>query len=68
MADYSCLESANLECSYYNPWRAYGNSKLAIVLFAKEYNARHKDKGVIAVSLHPGSILTNLHQNLDIEV
>eukprot|EP01041_Mallomonas_annulata_P000405 gene405-737_t len=42
----------------YDPWRRYGESKLANILFAKELNARCAADGspVIAMSVHPGVI------------
>lgn len=44
----------------YSPWRAYGQSKLANVLFANELARQLKDDGVSVNSLHPGVIATNL--------
>ena len=46
----------------YTPWGAYGQSKLANILFAKGLNDRLKDEGsdIVSVSLHPGVIKTNL--------
>jgi NAD(P)-dependent dehydrogenase (short-subunit alcohol dehydrogenase family) len=41
----------------YDPWLAYGQSKTANVLFAVELDARGKDQGIRAFSLHPGGIL-----------
>jgi hypothetical protein len=42
----------------YEPWRAYGISKLANVLHAFELNRRGGGPGrVAAVSLHPGAVL-----------
>jgi retinol dehydrogenase-12 len=43
----------------YDPWRAYGWSKLANVLHAEEVNRRMAAEGapVVAVSLHPGNIM-----------
>jgi NAD(P)-dependent dehydrogenase (short-subunit alcohol dehydrogenase family) len=46
----------------YSPWRAYGQSKLADLLFAKEL-ARRSDTlgwGVLSAGAHPGSTHTNL--------
>ena len=43
----------------YSPWGAYGNSKLANILFAKALAKRLPDS-VTAVSLHPGVIRTPL--------
>ena len=47
----------------YSPWRAYGQSKLANVLFANEL-ARRLPAGSTANSLHPGVIKTNLGRNM----
>ena len=47
----------------YSGWQAYGQSKLANVLFANEL-ARRLDPGVIVNSLHPGLIRTNLGRNM----
>lgn len=44
----------------YSPWRSYGTSKLANILFAAELNRRLQSAGVTAVSLHPGAIATDL--------
>jgi retinol dehydrogenase-12 len=43
----------------YDPWRAYGWSKLANVLHVEEVNRRMAGEGalVVAVSLHPGNIM-----------
>lgn len=49
----------------YGAWRAYGQSKLANVLFAKGLSDELKEAGsnIKAVSLHPGVIGTNLWRN-----
>ncbi len=47
----------------YSGWRAYGQSKLANVLFANELN-RHLPTGSTANSLHPGIIATNLGRHM----
>ena len=46
----------------YNPWRAYGQSKLANLLFMRELDDRCGDAGVpiISVAAHPGGSDTNL--------
>jgi NAD(P)-dependent dehydrogenase (short-subunit alcohol dehydrogenase family) len=49
---------------YYRKWDAYGQSKLAIVLFARELAKRLEGTGVTANSLHPGAIQTELQRNL----
>jgi NAD(P)-dependent dehydrogenase (short-subunit alcohol dehydrogenase family) len=46
----------------YSPWRAYGQSKLADLLFAKELARRSDANGwkVLSAGAHPGSTHTNL--------
>ncbi|XP_022720464.1 short-chain dehydrogenase TIC 32, chloroplastic-like [Durio zibethinus] len=48
--------------SGYHSWFAYGQSKLANILHAKELASRLKEEGmeITANSLHPGAIMTNL--------
>lgn len=41
-------------------WRAYGDSKLALVLFTYELARRLEGTGVTANAVHPGGIATNL--------
>ncbi len=41
-------------------WGAYGQSKTANILHALEFNRRHAAEGIIALSLHPGVIETEL--------
>lgn len=49
----------------YGPWRAYGQSKLANLLFAKELAKRLAGTGKTANALHPGTIMTtNLSRNM----
>lgn len=48
----------------YSAWRAYGQSKLANVLFAKEL-ARRLPAGCTANALHPGIIATNLGRHME---
>ncbi|CAI0417266.1 unnamed protein product [Linum tenue] len=49
----------------YNCYRAYGQSKVANILHAKELARRLKEEGanITANSLHPGEIATNLGRN-----
>lgn len=49
----------------YNKWRAYGQAKTANMLMAISLAEKLGDKGLIAVSLHPGVIWTNLGTHLD---
>ena len=40
----------------YHPWRAYGSSKVAVMLFNVHLSALLKGKGVQAFAVQPGSI------------
>lgn len=51
----------------YNKWTAYGQSKTANALFARDLNRRMKGDGVEAFSVHPGGIVTPLQRHLDRE-
>lgn len=44
----------------YDPWRAYGQSKTANMLFAVSLAEKLGSKGLVAVSLYPGNAPTNL--------
>jgi NAD(P)-dependent dehydrogenase (short-subunit alcohol dehydrogenase family) len=48
----------------YSRWGAYGQSKLANVLFAKALAQRCEGTNIKTYSLHPGSIKTNLQQHV----
>ena len=56
------LEDLHYEHRRYYAFPAYGQSKLANVLFASELGRRMEAEGhpVLAYSLHPGNIMTNL--------
>ncbi|KAG2498411.1 hypothetical protein HYH03_003670 [Edaphochlamys debaryana] len=57
------LDDLNWEKRKYGPWIAYGQSKLANVLFAKELARRLEGTPVKAFSLHPGIIFTQLQRH-----
>lgn len=48
----------------YKPWKAYGHSKLANLLFAKELSRRFAGTKRTANAVHPGVIHTNLGRNM----
>ena len=52
------LEDPNFWRAAYNEYIAYGRSKTATILFAVEFDRRHKDKGIRATAIHPGAIQT----------
>ena len=58
------LEDPNFEHTEYTPFGAYGRSKTANVLFAVEFDRRHKARGVRAAAVHPGGIMTELGRHM----
>jgi NAD(P)-dependent dehydrogenase (short-subunit alcohol dehydrogenase family) len=58
------LDDPNFEHRPYDPMIAYGRSKTANILFAVEFDRRHKAHGVRATALHPGGILTELGRHM----
>jgi NAD(P)-dependent dehydrogenase (short-subunit alcohol dehydrogenase family) len=48
------LDDPNFERTPYDPTIAYGRSKTANILFAVEFDRRHRVHGVRATALHPG--------------
>lgn len=63
------LDDINFEHRNYDPFKAYGQSKTANVLFAVGVDQRGKDDGIRAFSLHPGGIAgTNLGTHVGVEM
>lgn len=62
------LEDPNYEHRPYVPIEAYGRSKTANALFAVEFDRRHKERGVRAVAVHPGNIMTELTRYMTAEL
>src|SRR3984885_12938302 len=58
------LDDPNFERTPYDPWSAYGRSKTANILFAVEFDRRHKGNGIRATALHPGGIQTELSRHI----
>ena len=58
------LNDPNFETTAYEPFVAYGRSKTANVLFAVEFDRRHRDRGVRATAVHPGGIMTELARHM----
>ncbi|SFR96493.1 SDR family NAD(P)-dependent oxidoreductase [Sphingomonas jatrophae] len=54
------LDDPKFERTAYDPWIAYGRSKTANILFAVEFDRRHRGRGVRATAVHPGAIQTEL--------
>lgn len=59
------LEDPNFERTPYDPFVAYGRSKTANILFAVEFDRRHRERGVRAAAVHPGGIQTELARHMD---
>jgi NAD(P)-dependent dehydrogenase (short-subunit alcohol dehydrogenase family) len=57
------LDDVNFERREYNPLRAYNQSKLAIVIYARHLARRLAGTGVSVFSTHPGWIRSNLVQH-----
>ncbi|WGM37903.1 SDR family NAD(P)-dependent oxidoreductase [Caulobacter sp. NIBR1757] len=62
------LDDPNFETTEYTEFGAYGRSKTANVLFAVEFDRRHKDRGVRAIAVHPGGIQTELGRHMTPEI
>ena len=58
------LEDPNFAHTPYDPMVAYGRSKTANILFAVEFDRRHRARGVRATALHPGGIRTELGRHM----
>lgn len=52
----------------YDPGAAYGQSKLANILFAQELADRVKDKNILVNSAHPGGVDTELGRHIEAKV
>jgi len=52
------LDDPNFERTPYEPMKGYGRSKTANILFAVEFDRRHKARGIRATAVHPGGIDT----------
>jgi len=58
------LDDPNFEHTPYAEFIAYGRSKTANILFAVEFDRRHKDRGIRATAVHPGVIHTELSRHM----
>lgn len=58
------LDDWNFERTPYEPFVAYGRAKTANALFAVGFQQRHGDRGVLALSVHPGGIHTELGRHM----
>lgn len=61
------LDDLNFERSEYDARIAYARSKTANILFAVEFDRRHRARGVRAIAVHPGTIRTGLSRHIGSE-
>jgi NAD(P)-dependent dehydrogenase (short-subunit alcohol dehydrogenase family) len=62
------LDDPNFECAPYSEFAAYGRSKTANILFAVEFDRRHRQEGKRATAVHPGAIHTELGRHMTPQV
>jgi len=62
------LTDPNFERTPYTEFGAYGRSKTANILFAVEFDRRHKGEGIRATAVHPGGIQTELGRHMTPEL
>ncbi len=62
------LDDPNFDHTPYAEFVAYGRSKTANILFAVEFDRRHKARGVRATAVHPGGIQTELGRHMTPEL
>ena len=58
------LDDPGFERTPYDPMIAYGRSKTANILFAVEFDRRHRERGIRAAAVHPGAIHTELGRHM----
>lgn len=58
------LEDPGFEHTEYKEFVAYGRSKTANILFAVEFDRRHRERGIRATAVHPGGIQTELSRHM----
>jgi NAD(P)-dependent dehydrogenase (short-subunit alcohol dehydrogenase family) len=62
------LDDPNFDHTPYGEFTAYGRAKTANILFAVEFDRRHKADGVRAAAVHPGAIHTELGRYMTPEI
>lgn len=58
------FDDIHFERRDYDPWKAYGQSKTANVLFAIEATRRWARDGIVTNAVMPGGIMTNLQKHV----
>jgi NAD(P)-dependent dehydrogenase (short-subunit alcohol dehydrogenase family) len=62
------FDDINFTQRRYDPILAYGAAKTANVLFAVEFDRRHKGRDIRAAAVHPGGIMTELARYMSKDV
>jgi NAD(P)-dependent dehydrogenase (short-subunit alcohol dehydrogenase family) len=62
------IDDPNFARTPYTEFGAYGRSKTANILFAVEFDRRHKADGIRATAVHPGGIMTELGRHMTQEL
>lgn len=62
------LDDPGFDRTDYTPFAGYGRSKTANILFAVEFDQRHRDAGIRAAAVHPGVIQTELARHLPADI
>lgn len=59
------IDDPNYERREYGLTSGYGQSKTANILFAVEFDRRHRARGIRAAAVHPGGVATELGRHSD---
>jgi len=62
------LDDPNFATKPYDPFAAYGAAKTSNILFAVEFDRRHRTRNVRATALHPGAVPTELGRHSTPEI
>jgi NAD(P)-dependent dehydrogenase (short-subunit alcohol dehydrogenase family) len=54
------LKTPQSKIGILGPWQRYGQTKLALILYARELARRYGEQGLLAISVHPGVYKTGL--------
>ena len=59
------FDNMTLDNGVYQPWKAYGQSKIAMIYMTNEIERRYGGKGIHGYSLMPGGIKSDLQRHMD---
>jgi NAD(P)-dependent dehydrogenase (short-subunit alcohol dehydrogenase family) len=61
------IDDPNFEKGGYDQWVAYGRASTAKILFAVEFDGRHRERGIRAAAANPGAVRTELSKHVTSE-